>query len=268
MQFWIHSNYTHFKTITVFKTHLLFCLHFSARYLGDQRSSYNQYVTFTLRSSDGAKASVDDVVIEGAGLRIFQPIFGQNNPLPSRENQEYKFHLHEHFNSDWTPRLNAHDFMTVLSNITSIKIRGTYTPYGQGYLDNVVLESAQRVSTGQELTSIEMCTCPDSYIGQFCESCAPGFRHDPPGGGRFATCVPCNCHGHASYCDSNTGRCICQHNTGGDNCEKCASGYYGNALQGTTSDCKPCPCPNQGPCVVTSYEEVVCLKCPKGYTGK
>lgn len=50
-----------------------------------------------------------------------------------------------------------------------------------------------------------MCTCPEGYVGQFCESCGPGYRHDPPGGGKFARCVPCNCNGHAEYCDPETG---------------------------------------------------------------
>jgi hypothetical protein len=52
-----------------------------------------------------------------------------------------------------------------------------------------------------------MCTCPDGYVGQFCESCAPGFRHEPANGGPFAPCVPCNCNGHADICDPETGEC-------------------------------------------------------------
>ncbi|GFG33810.1 hypothetical protein Cfor_03510 [Coptotermes formosanus] len=238
------------------------------RFLGDQRASYNQDLTFKLRiGENGPSPTVEDIVLEGSGLSITQAIFGQRNPLPSTVTHEYKFRLHEHPQYGWQPRLSARDFMSVLANLTAVHIRATYTPQGVGFLDDVVLQTARRGAAGRPANWIEMCTCPDGYVGQFCESCAPGFRHEPANGGPFAPCVPCNCNGHADICDAETGRCICQHNTGGDNCERCARGYYGNSLQGTPYDCRHCPCPNQGACTQLVDETVVCLECPRGYGG-
>lgn len=136
--------------------------------------------------------------------------------------------------------------------MTAIKIRGTYAPGGVGFLDDVKLDTALRGVAGEPALWVESCTCPSGntkiilqpwkiftkadfnlgYVGQFCESCAPGFRHSPALGGPFMPCIPCDCHNHASICDSETGRCICQHNTAGENCELCARGYYGNAMGG------------------------------------
>lgn len=171
----------------------------------------------------------------------------------SLQNQKYSFRLHEHPEYGWQPRLNFRTFISILANLTSIKVKGTYTADGIGFLDDVILESATRGSLGETASWIETCDCPTGvcqnscffnqfiinaltyilgYVGQFCESCAPGFRHFPSSGGSFMPCIPCDCNNHASICDSETGMCICQHNTTGENCELCSRGYYGNALGG------------------------------------
>ena len=60
------------------------CLIFPDRFLGDQRASYNQDLTFKLRiGENGPAPTVEDIVLEGSGLSITQAIFGQLNPLPS-----------------------------------------------------------------------------------------------------------------------------------------------------------------------------------------
>ena len=66
-----------------------------------------------------------------------------------------------------------------------------------------------------------------------------------------------------------TGQCICTHNTAGSNCEHCARGFYGQPLRGTPDDCKPCPCPDNGPCVIRASNEFepICTECPIGRTG-
>uniref|UniRef100_A0A0P4W2M2 Laminin subunit gamma-1 n=1 Tax=Scylla olivacea TaxID=85551 RepID=A0A0P4W2M2_SCYOL len=238
------------------------------RFLGDQRASYNHKLSFYLRIGElGPQATTEDIILEGAGLAISAPIFAQGNSLPSTQKQKYTFHLHEDSKFGWSPRLTSRDFISLLSNLTAIKIRGTYTYEGRGFLDDVSFETARRGLYGVPATWIEMCTCPEGYVGQYCESCAPGYRHSPSNGGPFASCIPCDCNSHAEICDSETGRCICQHNTAGDQCELCARGYYGNALRGTPTDCQPCPCPNGGACIQLPDDTVVCLECPTGYAG-
>ena len=76
---------------------------------------------------------------------------------------------------------------------------------GVGFLEDISLSTARRGARGESASWIEMCTCPEGYVGAFCESCKPGYRHDPPNGGPFARCVPCNCHGHANICDKESG---------------------------------------------------------------
>lgn len=60
-------------------------MHYTDRFLGDQRASYNQDLSFTLRIGEAGPApTVRDVIFEGGnGEQITQPIFGQNNHLPS-----------------------------------------------------------------------------------------------------------------------------------------------------------------------------------------
>nr|KAG5699979.1 hypothetical protein BaRGS_001798 [Batillaria attramentaria] len=239
------------------------------RYLGDQRFSYNQFLTFELQiGEETARPSVVDIVIEGSGQSIATHIFAQSNPVPGVQPQYYAFRLHEDPDYQWSPRLKAQDFISILSNVTAVKIRATYSPDGVGFIDNIQLGTArQGFNTGPEALWVEQCTCPDGYIGQFCESCAPGYRRDVLNGGSFARCVPCECNGHSDICDVNTGRCICQHNTEGANCERCARGFFGDPTNGTPDDCQPCPCPNDGPCVQLPNQDVVCTECAEGYGG-
>ncbi|KAJ8933875.1 hypothetical protein NQ314_013728 [Rhamnusium bicolor] len=55
--------------------------------------------------------------------------------------------------------------------------------------------------------SVEQCHCPPNYRGLSCEECAPGYyriQSGPHGG----YCVPCECNGHSTDCDVNTGVCL------------------------------------------------------------
>ena len=197
--------------------------------------------------------------------------------MPGRELQQYTFTLHENPEFGWTPSLTTADFMAVLSNIKSIKVRGTYVPSGMGFMDDFQMDSAELRGSGAPAIYVEKCQCPNGYEGQFCERCQPGYYHEN-NGGPFARCVPCNCNNHSDYCDIESGKCECDHNTDGHNCESCAVGYYGDAIQGTPDDCAQCPCPlvkgedgtlRVGACfqVMGDPNSPICTECPEGRDG-
>ncbi|PIC18996.1 hypothetical protein B9Z55_024693 [Caenorhabditis nigoni] len=243
------------------------------QFTGDQRSSYNQDLVFTLRVTNHVtNQDVKDIIIVGADRQeLSTSITAQGNPFPSNEGKTYRFRIHADPYFGWYPRINELDFIGILSNITAIKIRGTYSYKDIGYLSNVHLGSAGLApseSNPKQATWIEHCECLPGFVGQFCESCEPGFRRETKFGGPFNRCIKCDCHNHSNSCEAESGSCICEHNTAGDTCERCARGYYGDALQGTSEDCQKCPCPNDGPCILHADGDVICTECPNGYTGR
>ncbi|XP_038046444.1 laminin subunit gamma-1-like [Patiria miniata] len=241
------------------------------KYLGDKRLGYGQEMTFTFRHV-GAEPSltVEDVILMGDGLTISAPIVAQGNPTPGILPQTYTFRLREEEELGWVQRPSSFDFQRLLTNLTAIMIRATYADGAQGIIDNFDFPTVRRaVGPGAERVDfVELCQCPVGYVGQFCESCDGKFRRDPPEGGPFAQCIPCECNGHADYCEATSGICICQDNTVGDQCEQCAPGFYGDARQGASDDCRPCPCPGGSECMqMPSTGEVMCTNCPMGYVG-
>ncbi|KAH0618288.1 hypothetical protein JD844_017344, partial [Phrynosoma platyrhinos] len=240
-----------------------------AKFLGNQILSYGQNLTFSFRvDRRDTRLSAEDIVLEGAGLRISVPLIAQGNSYPSENTLKYTFRLHEATDYPWRPSLTPFEFQKLLRNLTAIKIRGTYNERNAGYLDDVTIVSA-RPRSGITATWVESCTCPTGYLGQFCERCDEGYRREIPSLGPYSPCVPCFCNGHSETCNPETGACDCRDNSAGPHCEKCSDGYYGDATTGTSSDCQPCPCPGGSSCaIVPKTKEVVCTNCPSGTTGK
>lgn len=74
-------------------------------------------------------------------------------------------------------------------------------------LRDVTLDIAEDRQTRQDRAyAVEQCVCPVGYRGLSCEDCDTGYTRS--GSGLYlGLCVPCNCNGHSSECDPETGVC-------------------------------------------------------------
>nr|XP_023418495.1 laminin subunit alpha-1 [Cavia porcellus] len=112
--------------------------------------------------------------------------------------------------------------------------------------------------------------CAPGYAGTWCERCADGYYGNPtvPGG----SCVPCDCSGNVDpsepgHCDSVTGQCLkCVGNTGGAHCERCADGFYGDAV--TAKNCRACGCHEKGSLSGVCHPESGRCDCRPHVTGQ
>ncbi|KAK6480997.1 laminin subunit gamma-3-like [Huso huso] len=237
------------------------------KFLGGKLLSYGQPLSLTFKGeSEELLPSFVTLIIEGSGMRMSARLFPQNKTVTdSHPQQTFVFRLHEGQAGQQIP-LSSFEFHRLLSNLTAIKISNAGGHSYTAQLSEVTLVSA---APGLEPPApwVEECICPQGYVGQFCEFCAPGYKRETPSSGPFTRCVPCTCNQHG-VCDGETGLCQCRDNTVGPTCERCADGFYGNPLLGTSGDCQPCPCPHQSSCaVIPDTGEVVCTDCPPGQRG-
>ncbi|NXW41416.1 LAMC3 protein, partial [Nyctiprogne leucopyga] len=241
------------------------------KFLQNQRLSYGQLLSLLLGvevNGTGMETEVPlpqvQLVLEGEGMAI---TMSSSESQPQHGKQAVTFRLHE-AEEGAEPLLSTFSFQRLLSNLTALRLRVSHGPMqGRLSLSKVQLMSA-RPGLGAQAGWVEKCTCPLGYAGQFCQSCAPGFKREIPFGGPFVSCVPCTCNQHGD-CHPLTGHCQCLHNTEGPSCERCSPGFYGNPFVGHSEDCKPCPCPGHSPCTeVPGSGEVVCTHCPPGQRGK
>ncbi|XP_036906226.1 laminin subunit alpha-1 isoform X2 [Sturnira hondurensis] len=112
--------------------------------------------------------------------------------------------------------------------------------------------------------------CALGYSGIWCERCADGYYGNPTVPGE--SCVPCNCSGNvdpleAGHCDSVTGECLrCIGNTDGAHCERCADGFYGDAV--TAKNCQACGCHGRGSLSDVCHRETGLCNCKPHVTGR
>ncbi|PIO69469.1 laminin B protein [Teladorsagia circumcincta] len=207
-----------------------------AKFLGNKVTAYGGTLKYTFRFSGEGRPNQDpDVIIRGNDITLQ---YTHRVPLyPDRENTvELKI-----FEDKWQ------------------RVDGQ-----QGTREHLLMALAD---LDDILIKVEQCQCPPGYIGTSCEDCAPGYSRT--GGGLYlGLCERCECHGHASQCDKEYGFCVdCQHNTEGDQCERCKPGFIGDARRGTPHDCQPavtrppCHCNNHSPRGCDSFGR--CLRLEK-----
>ncbi|XP_060740347.1 laminin subunit alpha-2 isoform X3 [Tachysurus vachellii] len=259
------------------------------QFRGSMITAYGGKLKYTIyyeaRDETGHASYEPQVIIRGGANRdkvmvrhMVEPQIGQLT------RHEVDMTEHEWKQQDNKP-MTREDFMDVLFYIEYVFIRASHgNVMRQSRISEISLEVAEegRPSVESERAyQIEKCECPQGYSGLSCEECAAGFYRlsSRVSGSRFrsgmGSCVRCECNGHSSSCDPDTGVCQnCQHNTEGEKCERCSSGYYG-VVRGSADDCKRCACPLTNPennfslmCVTEGFNDYHCTACPEGYEGK
>lgn len=124
------------------------------------------------------------------------------------------------------------------------------------------------------------CKCQEGYAGNYCERCAPGYYGNPMSIGN--SCKRCDCNENTdpnlifNECHNVTGHCEhCWGHTSGAHCERCAPGFYGDAI--TAKNCRECECNKCGTSSCDDRTGVchckpgvkgrLCDQCEEGYSG-
>ncbi|XP_073678802.1 basement membrane-specific heparan sulfate proteoglycan core protein-like [Garra rufa] len=242
---------------------------------GDKVTAYGGELQYRMRYEPQARSLVidgrPDVVLQGNG--IFLEHYSQIKPLPRvPATITVSFRESAWRRSDGQPCTREHLLMA-LAEINVFMIRATYADnMAESSVSNIQMDIAVPHSTGNDRAlEVEECACPQGYTGPSCQDCDVGYTRTP--GLYLGTCEKCDCHGHASGCDSETGDCLnCLHNTVGRRCENCLPGFYGNPKSGDPQACRPCPClghssSQPSSCYMDSDGQPTC-QCPAGYTGR
>ncbi|XP_050482872.1 laminin subunit alpha-1 isoform X2 [Bombus huntii] len=271
-------------------------------YCGNRLSSYGSNLTYSVSwvvmrgDTSGRPTTGPNVVLVGNnGMRIAygeEQYNGQEAEITVPLREDGWYHVRGEI-QDIPTRLRRTEFrgdavtriqmMKVLADLKYLMIRAQYhSEQIEGSLQSAVVSVGDISSSGENNNLVEKCECPEGYTGLSCENCAWGYVKLIQNGSdhqNHHVCVKCDCNGHASTCDLVLGECTtCEHNTVGPKCDRCAPGFYGIALTGTSDDCKRCACPllietnNFSPnCQLDDPTDIdsgyVCTQCPKGYTG-
>ncbi|XP_053308483.1 basement membrane-specific heparan sulfate proteoglycan core protein [Spea bombifrons] len=250
-----------------------------AQFLGNKVDSYGGTLSFKVRYglTRGQSEPVrrPDTVLIGNGQKLIYRI--QTPTQPSVVNQRTIYFAEENWIHESGAPVTREELMMTLQNLEGIMIQTVYDNKmaSVGIADIVMDTTSVEYSQLGIATGVEECRCPGGYSGLSCEVCAAQFER-VPGGPFLGTCSGCNCNGHATSCNSETGYCVnCQHNTEGPQCNKCKAGFFGDPTRGTPDACRPCPCPHtdyrrrySDTCFVDTDGQPTCDNCLPGYTGR
>uniref|UniRef100_A0A8C2WMQ1 Heparan sulfate proteoglycan 2 n=1 Tax=Cyclopterus lumpus TaxID=8103 RepID=A0A8C2WMQ1_CYCLU len=250
-------------------------------YQGDKVGSYGgtfKYSISYVADPRGTLVDDDSVQIIGNDITLvaYQP--WKRRQMGSRETNQFEIVFKEVYwhRPDGMPATREH-LMMVLADLDDILIRASYsTEMRSSSIFDISMEVAVPNYSGlAQALEVEQCRCPPGYKGLSCQDCAPGYTRT--GGGLYlGHCELCECNGHSDSCHPETGICTsCLHNTQGELCEQCASGFFGDPTVGTPEDCQPCACPHNDPdnqfsptCESLGNGGYQCTACQPGYTGQ
>ncbi|XP_015437459.1 PREDICTED: basement membrane-specific heparan sulfate proteoglycan core protein [Dufourea novaeangliae] len=212
-------------------------------FLGNQITSYGGNLTYTVRyvPSPGGQSSRNNAAdVELISANDINLLYFSRESPEANSPQTFTVPLLEQYwqRTDGTQADREHLLMA-LADIRAVRIKATYTTHtNEAALSLVSLDIADKYNTGRSrAVEVEECSCPAGYKGLSCEDCDVGYTRANEGL-YLGICEPCNCNGHSTQCNPDTGSCEnCAHYTTGEFCEVCEPGYEGDATRGTPQDC-------------------------------
>uniref|UniRef100_A0A5S6QFK1 Basement membrane proteoglycan n=1 Tax=Trichuris muris TaxID=70415 RepID=A0A5S6QFK1_TRIMR len=237
-------------------------------FLGNKVTSYGGYLRIKFNYKGyGADDYSPLVILRGNDVSLVHDI---RAPVAPDQDHELSVPFYEnHWKQEDMQAPSREQLMKVLADISNIMVKISFKEQMDSIrINEITMDYAVDRPGRQRALEVEQCRCPPEYIGTSCEECAPGYTKIP----YLGVCQRCSCHGHSDRCDSKTGICFdCQHNTDGDQCERCLPDFVGDARQGTPYDCtyratqRPCLCYNHSPRGCDSYGR--CLRCEHNTEG-